>query len=124
MQFEKEYFDKLYEFFNCNNDVTYLVSDLADNTEKFIAYTRLYIHNRNLDEAEVSISFDEKQIRITEFFQNVLNSQAIEALQSQMLIGELQQVAITPLTQSIESILSPPVAPASTQQVKKSPFDK
>lgn len=116
--FDKAYYDQLYEFFNINNDVTYNVSDLATDTEKFIAYTRLYIHLRALNEAEVLISFDEKQIRITEFFQNVLNAQKTELLQGKNLIGQLNNVASTPLTQSIEPVLSTPVLP----QVKKSPF--
>ena len=139
MQFDKEYFKKLSEFFNSNNDVVYSVADLADDTQKFIAYTRLYMHSRNLSEAEVLISFNEKQIRITEFFQNVLNAQVIESLDAQMYIDKFNVVQ-TPLGKSIEPILSKPafrtaeeqnkinsiksVHSPHTTQVKKSPFDK
>lgn len=127
MQFDKKYFDQLYEFFNCNNNETYNVEDLATDTEKFVAYVRLYQYDRTLKDAEVLLSFDEKQIRITEFFDNVLNSQKTEALKATMYIQELKDVANTPLTQSIEPVLSKPASvvtqPAvQITQTKKSPW--
>jgi hypothetical protein len=132
MQFDKSYYDKIHLFLQGSDNIIYNVCDLADNQEKFIDYIRLYQHVRKIDEADVQISSDAKQIYVVEFFQNKLNAQVTELLKSQMFIGELQHIAATPLTTSIEPVItnSQPVhitvpvgfnAPVQTQ-VKKSPF--
>ena len=120
MQFDKKYFDQLYEFFNCNNNETYNVEDLATDTEKFVAYVRLYQYDRTLKDAEVLLSFDEKQIRITEFFQNVLNAQITESLGAQMYIDKFNIIADTNLGKSIDPVLSKPAVQIT--QTKKSPW--
>lgn len=130
MQFDKEYFDKLYSFFNAGDSIVYNVSDLADNTEKFIAYTKYYQHVRTLDDAEVTISFDKTQIYITEFFDNVLMKQTIEALKgigqgTEALVDTYNNLAPTNLGASIEEVQSSnPAATPPIKQVKKSPFQK
>lgn len=120
MQFEKDYYDKLYSFIQGSDNIVYNVSDLADNQEKFIDYIRLYQHVRKPDEADVQISSDAKQIYVVEFFQNKLNAQITESLKSQMYVKQLQQIAATPLTKSIEPVL--PVSAPITTTIKKSPF--
>lgn len=119
MEFDKEYYDKLFKFFQDNNNVVYNISDLADDTEKFICHSLVYQMVRNPFDAQVRISNDSKQIYIVEFFQNVLDAQAIEKIKAGVYIKEFNSIKNTPLGQSIEPVIERP----KITQAKKSPWD-
>jgi predicted phosphoadenosine phosphosulfate sulfurtransferase len=81
--FDKEYYDKLYKFFNSNNDVVFELKDLTTEPEKFIAYVLFYQVNRKQGDMRVTLSFDQKQIRIAELFQDIIDDQIIDKFKAQ-----------------------------------------
>ncbi len=78
MDFDKEYYDRLYSFFQSNDDVVFdieneLLEDKRDKN-KFIFHVKLYIENRQPHETEVTFNAVYTKLRLTEFFDNVIRS--------------------------------------------------
>ncbi len=114
-KFDKEYYEKLCEFFNSQDNIVYTISEITDNTEKFLDHVAFYKASRKLDQLEVTLSFDCKQIRVNEFFDNAYNEEIIkefmvDALGSKL---ELQQVSAAPT-----------ITATPTSSTPKSPWDK
>jgi hypothetical protein len=70
MQFEPEYYNKLSDFFNTKDGITYNLEDLTDDPERFIFHVKNYIDNTVGDMVHVEFSNDYKKIRVLEFFES------------------------------------------------------
>lgn len=136
MQFDQEYYNKLHKFFqDQQTDAVLNIAEIASDHEKFIAYVRLYSRNRKATEADVMLSFDLKQIKIVEYFKNIVNAQAYEDLNGQMTVKIFDKMfnesnlASSPVMQSLEvvkplSAHQQPSTGVAPPKKPKSPFNK
>lgn len=74
MTFDTEYFNGIAAFFNKKDNVTYNVSDLTNDNDKFVFHVKYYIDHRQADMCEVVFSEDYSQVRVIEYFETLINA--------------------------------------------------